>query len=155
MIHLRPPASLDLDRTQPSVFLAGSIEQGAAEDWQTMIVAALSDLEITLLNPRRETWDASWPQESTFGPFREQVEWELAAQERADLIAFYFSPATRAPVTLLELGLAAGRKAAVVCCPEGYWRRGNVDIVCGRYHIPQVATLTDLVQYIRQWARSK
>ena len=100
-----------------------------------------------------DAWDASWTQSREFGPFREQVEWELDAQEAADLIAFYFSPATRSPITLLELGLTAGRRRAVVRCPEGFWRKGNVDIVCDRYGIPQVATLDDLAGYIRSVAR--
>ena len=155
MRHLRPPEPLRFDRTRPSVFLAGSIEQGVAEDWQSIVADALSDLDGTLLNPRREAWEATWAQEMSFAPFREQVEWELAAQEQADLIAFYFSPATRAPITLLELGLAAGRRRAVVCCPAGFWRRGNVDIVCVRYGIAQVPTLAELVEYIRTEARPK
>ncbi len=146
---IKSPQPLDFDRSRRSVFLAGSIEQGSAEDWQTRIAEALQDLDITVINPRRDDWDATWPQTIDFTPFREQVEWELEAQEHADLIAFYFSPATRSPVSLLELGLAAGRRPAVVCCPEGFWRKGNIDILCARYDIPQVSTLDDLIMYIR------
>ena len=136
------------------MFLAGSIEEGTADEWQTVITEALQDLDITVLNPRRDAWDASWTQAMEFAPFREQVEWELEAQEKADLIAFYFSPATKSPVSLLELGLAAGRRRAIVCCPDGFWRKGNVDIVCKRYGIPQVATLDDLARAIRSDVRS-
>ena len=154
MRQIKSPEPLDLDRNRLSVFLAGSIEQGAADEWQTVITEALQDLDITVLNPRRDAWDGGWPQTVEFAPFREQVEWELEAQEKADLIAFYFSPATKSPVSLLELGLAAGRRRAIVCCPAGFWRKGNVDIVCARYGIPQVATLEDLIRYIRSEARS-
>lgn len=150
---IRPLDSLDFDRSRPSVFLAGSIEQGRAEDWQSIVVRSLAKTEITILNPRRETWDETWPQQKEFAPFREQVEWELQAQEKADLVAFYFVPETRAPVTLLELGLAAGRRRAVVCCPEGYWRKGNVEIVCARYGMKQVSTLDDLVDCIHSTDR--
>lgn len=149
MNYISPPDSLDFDRTRPSVFLAGSIEQGAADDWQTVVANSLQDLEITVLNPRRKAWDATWPQSIDFAPFREQVEWELEAQEKADLIAIYFAPATRSPVTLLELGLAAGRRRVIVCCPAGFWRKGNVDIVCIRHRIPQVATLNELIMRVR------
>lgn len=42
----------------------------------------------------------------------------------------YFHPATQAPVSLLEFGLAAGVPGkAIAVCPEGYWKRGNVQIV--------------------------
>jgi hypothetical protein len=33
----------------------------------------------------------------------------------------------------------------IVCCPEGFWRKGNVDIVCKYYEVRQVATLEDLI----------
>ena len=153
MRQIKPPEPLDFDEARPSVFLAGSIDLGAAEDWQARVARALADLDLTVLNPRRDAWDASWLQSAEFAPFREQVEWELDAQERADLTVFYFSPVTRSPITLLELGLAAGRRRAVVCCPEGFWRKGNIDIVCARYAIPQVATLDGLIEYIRSLAR--
>ena len=154
MRHIKSPGPLDLDRSRLSVFLAGSIEEGTADEWQTVITEALQDLDITALNPRRDAWDAGWPQTVDFAPFREQVEWELEAQEKADLIVFYFSPATKSPISLLELGLAAGRRRAIVCCPDGFWRKGNIDIVCKRYGIPQVATLDDLARSIRSEVRS-
>lgn len=126
---------------------------GEAEDWQSVVVAGLTKLDGTVLNPRRAAWDRSWPQTATFAPFREQVEWELEAQEIADVIAFYFAPTTRAPITLLELGLAAGRHRSVVCCPDGFWRRGNVEIVCERYGIPQVGSLEALIEHLQLQAR--
>ena len=99
---------------------------------------ALQSQQGLLLNPRRDDWDAGWVQTIEHARFREQVEWELQAQEQADLIAMYFHPQTKAPITLLELGLFAHSQKLLVCCPEGFWRKGNVDIVCKRYGIPQV-----------------
>ena len=66
------------------------------------------------------------------------------------MIAMYFAPRTKAPITLLELGLAARSGKAVVCCPAGFWRKGNVDVVCRRYSIPTVPSLNKLIQYVRQ-----
>lgn len=149
MKEIRPPAPLDLDPGTSSVFLAGSIEMGSAVEWQSQVTDALRDLDIIVLNPRREAWDATWPQSIDFAPFREQVEWELEAQEKADLLVFYFAPDTKAPITLLELGLAA-RRRAIVCCPDGYWRKGNVDVVCRRYGIAQVPTLEALIERSRE-----
>jgi hypothetical protein len=149
MEEIKPPESLRLDCRKPRLFLAGSIEMGSAVDWQAMVTNALADLDVLVFNPRRKAWDASWPQSIDFAPFREQVEWELEALERADLILFYFAPETKAPITLLELGLNA-RRNVLVCCPEGYWRKGNVDIVCRRYGLKQVATLEELIVRTRQ-----
>ena len=140
---------MPLDFTGRSVFLAGSIEMGLAGDWQAEVIVALEDPDLVILNPRRDDWDASWRQSIDDARFREQVEWEIAAQERADLIAMFFAPETRAPITLLELGLFATSGKQVVCCPEGYWRKGNVEVVCARYRIPLVETLADLIALVR------
>jgi hypothetical protein len=147
---LKPPTPLHLDPNRPSVFLAGSIEMGQAEDWQTFVEQSLQDLSVVLLNPRRDEWDASWEQTIHNPQFREQVEWELAGQDLATVIAMYFAPTTKSPITLLELGLCARSGKAIVCCPDGFWRKGNVEVVCTRYGIPMVASLPDLVAQIRQ-----
>ncbi len=146
---LKPPAPLD-NLAGPSVFLAGSIEMGRAEDWQAAVSRSLQSDHLTLLNPRRDDWDPTWEQRMNNPPFRAQVEWELAAQELATLIAMYFAPSTQSPISLLELGLFARSHKLVVCCPEGFWRKGNVDIVCDRYGVPMVDDLDDLVAKIRQ-----
>jgi hypothetical protein len=146
---LKPPSRIELTPGARSVFLAGSIEMGSADDWQAVITSELEDLDISILNPRRDAWDASWEQSKSFPPFREQVEWELEAQERATVIAMYFAPTTKAPVTLLELGLCAKSRRLIVCCPSGYWRRGNVEIVCMRYGVRLVPDLEALARATR------
>jgi hypothetical protein len=142
---LKPPSPL---QDGFSVFLAGSIELGSAENWQTFLEEKLSGIDILILNPRRDDWDASWLQRKTNPKFREQVEWELTAMEQANIIAMYFEPNTKSPVSLLELGLFARSGKMVVCCPEGFWRKGNVDIVCEKYAVRQVEALNDLAEYI-------
>ncbi len=126
------------------IFLAGSIEMGKAEKWQDKVCKALDCSEVILLNPRRDDWDSSWKQEASDPQFSQQVKWELNAQENADMILMYFDPATQSPITLLELGLFKDKRL-VVCCPEGFFRKGNVDIVCQTYGIDQVATLDELI----------
>lgn len=143
--HLRPPAPLPEPSNEPSIFLAGSIEQGVAQDWQTIFVEALTTLDVLIFNPRRERWDASWVQSIDNPQFRAQVEWELQALEQASVIALYLDPATRSPISMLELGLFAHTNKLIVCCPDGFWRKGNIDIVCARYHIEQATTLDDLI----------
>ncbi len=147
---LYPPLLSDPDSVRPTVFLAGSIEMGAAIDWQAQLITALADLPITIFNPRRKDWDSSWKQTADSPQFREQVEWELDHLDRADVIALYLDPATKSPISLLELGLhAAVTPGLIVCCPEGFWRKGNVDIVCQRQCVTQVDTLDQLAQSVR------
>lgn len=141
----KPPTALNLPNGTRSVFLAGSIELGAAGPWQTAVETALAAHDVALLNPRRDAWDASWVQDISNPQFREQVEWELDALERATHIAMHFEPATRSPITLLELGLFARSGRMIVSCPEGFWRRGNIQVVCARYGVPLVSSLDALI----------
>ena len=151
---LKPPSPLNLTGDERSVFLAGSIEMGLAEPWQAVLEQALADLDVAVLNPRRDEWDASWETSIHNPPFREQVEWELEGLERASVVAMYFAPLTKAPITLLELGLFARSGKLLVCCPPGFWRRGNVEVVCARYGIPLVGDLSDLVRQTRERLRA-
>jgi hypothetical protein len=132
---ITPPAPIVLPEATCAVFLAGSIEMGTATDWQAAL-ANVMPANVAVLNPRRDDWDASWRQSIEEQQFREQVEWELDGLDRADVIAMWFVPETRSPITLLELGLHARSGKLVVGCPPGFWRRGNLEVVCARYAIP-------------------
>lgn len=146
---LKPPVPIALAEEEWSVFLAGSIEMGRAPNWQAAVERGLADMSLTILNPRRDEWDPSWEQSIGNPLFRGQVEWELEGLERASVVAMYFAPATQSPVMLLELGLLARSGKLVVCCPPGFWRRGNVEVVCARYGVTLVAELPELVQAVR------
>jgi hypothetical protein len=117
------------------IFLAGSIEMGAAEDWQTKTQERFKDFPITLLNPRRDDWDSSWTQEQKNPQFNYQVNWEMDSLDKADIIFMYFSPETKSPISLLELGAYGSTGKMIVCCPDGFWRKGNVEIFCSRHDI--------------------
>ncbi|MBE9033381.1 nucleoside 2-deoxyribosyltransferase domain-containing protein [filamentous cyanobacterium LEGE 11480] len=146
---IKPPTPLDRINWEQSVFLAGSIEMGKAIDWQAQITTELADKDLTILNPRRDHWDSSWEQRMHNPAFRGQVAWELTAQDKATMIVMYFAPETQSPITLLELGLFAQTGKLVVCCPDGFWRKGNVEVVCDRYSIPMVDSIAALVASIR------
>lgn len=134
-----------------SVFLAGSIEQGAAREWQAEVVEALSDLNIIVFNPRRDVWDPSLPNTLDCPEFVEQVNWELKYLHSVDYVLFYFDPGTVSPISLLELGMCLPRRnfETVVCCPEGYGRKGNVDITCDFAFCKRVEELDRAVDWIR------
>jgi hypothetical protein len=153
-----PISVWDLDANLVTFFLAGSIEMGSAELWQDKVAKAMSYREdVVLFNPRRDDWDASWTQSIKNKQFKEQVDWELSHIENADFVVFYFDPNTKAPITLLELGLVAGQRydqnhnltdTMAVCCPPTFYRRGNVEIVCDRYGIKLVDTLAQLISWM-------
>jgi len=138
------------NRMDPVIFLAGSIENGAARDWQQQTIDGLVDTNAIILNPRRADWDWSWEQRIDNPTFYEQVNWELDALTFADIIFLHFEPETKSPISLLEFGLFASSGKLIVHCPEGFWRKGNVDIVCERYEIEQVNTIEEGISLIRQ-----
>jgi len=132
------------------VFLAGSIEMGKAEDWQAAIPKIFKDRDnLTFFNPRRDDWDSSWEQKESNPQFSEQVNWEMNKLDECNLIFMYFSPETKSPISLLELGLYAESGKMIVCCPDGFWRKGNVDIVCSRYNVPVYNTLESAIGRLR------
>ena len=137
-----------------NVFLGGSISKnkgdevralGDAEDWQKRLIAELPNLPVTWFNPRNKSgvWNPDTKMVIDDPDFKAQVVWELAAQEQADILVYYFDAEAKAPIVLMELGCFGARcyddsdnPQVIVYCPEGFWRKGNVDIFCERYDIP-------------------
>jgi len=152
MKHIKSPELYYNDNSNiGDVFLGGSIEMGLAEPWQERLVELFKDTDLRFLNPRRTEWNSSWVQEASNPQFAQQVNWELDALDYSDLIVFYFDPNTKSPITLMELGLyAASGKVIIVCCPDGFWRKGNVEIVCQRHNVTLVNSFDELVDSVRK-----
>lgn len=148
MPSIKPPQPLTRHLLKrKTIFLAGSIDNGAAENWQAEVERYFDTRpNVLLLNPRRDDWNASWKQDITDPQFFQQVTWELNGLDRADHIILYFAPGSKAPISLLELGLYAHSGRMVICCPSGFWRRGNVEIVAERFGIPFYEDLADLLE---------
>ena len=129
------PDSLDQTPEGYTIFLAGSIEQGSAENWQLKAEEALKNYNVTIYNPRRDDWNGDWAQIENSPEFNHQVNWELNNLEKVDFIVMNLIPGTYSPISLNELGRFY-QKDMIVCCPVGFWRRGNVQINCTRDRIP-------------------
>ena len=148
---IKSPQIIPQSHESRTLFLAGSIEMGGAEMWQKKAEELLSDTNWVIFNPRRDQWDSTWIQEIGNPLFKEQVEWELTALEKADKVLLYLDPATKSPISLLELGLFARvPDKLIVVCPKGFWRKGNVDIVCQVYSVKQMDTLEQAVEELRK-----
>ena len=163
---VKAPNEYREDNTQErtfKVFLAGSVEMGKAVNWQEKVTETISEwesfrqgkTEVKILNPRRDDWDSSWVQSIENFQFRQQVEWELSALEESNAIVLWFDPATKSPISLLELGLFARSEKMVVYCPEGFWRKGNVDIVCEQNGIPNYASESDFLDFLKEFLEMK
>lgn len=146
---IKSPEAIPLSDNRIKIFLGGSIDMGKAENWQAQVERQLSDKNVIVLNPRRDDWQNDWKAVSTDPDFRTQVAWELEALEQADIIIMYFLPGSQSPISLLELGLYARTDKLMVVCPEGYWRKGNVDIVCEKYEVEMYGSLEELMVTLR------
>jgi len=133
-----------------SIFLAGAIDQGQAEDWQQKVARSLDDIDILVLNPRRDDWDSSWEQTIDNPEFKQQVLWEVKAQEDADLIVFVFTKDSKAPITFFEFGAFGLHKDAIVCAEEGFYRQGNLDIYCEYFNVPMYHNLEEMIADLHQ-----
>ena len=151
-IEVQAPNVCENEKGLVNVFLGGSIggndENNLAEEWQKKVISELSDKPITFLNPRRDDWDSSWEQTIKNDEFTGQVIWELSSMEMSNIIIMYFDPNTKSPISLMELGLHANTDKLVVLCPDGFWRKGNVDVVCAYYDIDQVDSFDELIEYV-------
>lgn len=131
-----------------TVFLAGTIDMGASENWQGKLATQLYYAGFSVLSPRRLHWDNSLEQ-SIYNPvFREQVEWELEGLEKSTYRLFNFLPDSKSPITLLELGLVCNmqqhkKDSTFVVCPKEFYRRGNVEIMCHRFQLKLFETMED------------
>jgi len=154
--HIITPDQLSSTKHQfPHLFLAGSIEQGKATNWQQKAIqfydAQQNLSDVVIVNPRRETWDADLDQRIENREFNFQVSFELDYLERADAVIMWLEPGTLSPISLFEFGLMTGWTSAgllnklVIGCPEGFWRKGNVEIVTNRYRIQLVSTFDELL----------
>jgi hypothetical protein len=151
--HCKPPQTPDYGHF--SLFTAGSIEMGAAVQWQERLSDHLEHLPITITNPRRGHWNPNVNSKREDSAFFDQVKWELDALTAADVICYFFDCATISPVTLMELGLWAHSGKIIVCCDQRYWRQGNVEIVCERYNIPYVSSFEKFVPALQEFMKRK
>jgi hypothetical protein len=127
------------------VFLAGGIT--GCPDWQSKMVRLLKDTDLTLLNPRRKSFDMTDPQHSML-----QIAWEHRHLFRASAILFWFPKETLCPITLYELGRWAGerQKRIFVGAHPDYARRIDVvtQLALERPEIKVVDNLEDLASQV-------
>ncbi|WP_439621145.1 nucleoside 2-deoxyribosyltransferase domain-containing protein [Gemmata sp.] len=145
-------APQEYDGPGPSVFLAGGIS--GTTDWQQQVVGRLSDVPVTLLNPRRANYP--WHDPSAAAA---QIEWEFRHLHRATAILFWFPPETLCPIALFELGgrVQVREQALFVGTDPAYARKLDVEIQL-RLARPEVQVTTsvwDLAEQVRGWLAAR
>jgi hypothetical protein len=127
-VVLKAPNHIDDYMNKFTIFLAGSIDDGTAENWQEIVVDSLKDKNVLLFNPRRDDWGSKYN-------LKQQIEWELDYLEEADLIIYYVTKDSKVPITLLELGLYMkdSSKKILIYCHKDFYRFTNVETTSERY----------------------
>ena len=123
------------------IFLAGTIDNGDSEDWQTKICKLIEECTtnskpIAVYNPRRD----DWPEDDQTKLIEEQIKWELEHMDKADLILMNICGDSKSPITLLELGIHSKENKLIVFCPDNFYRFDNVKVTCERYGVPLIST---------------
>ena len=151
-IHvIAPHENVHAQKLPVSIFLAGSIEMGKAPEWQKEIISTLANHPFAIYNPRRGPefkWEAG-----NDALFKEQVDWEHKHLSESSIIAMFISGETKAPISLMEMGMFATSGRLIVACEKNFWRLGNVQWVCRYYGITLVHTLGDLVVEVEKRAK--
>lgn len=143
MIYVEAP-NYSFPTNKKSIFLAGTIT--GAEDWQSEIVKALKDFDITIFNPRREDFPINDPNAAL-----EQITWEFNMLRKADMIQMWFAKETLSPICLYELGSwSMTQKPLVIGMNPEYPRRQDVEIQTKlvRPEIPITYSLPDFINSI-------
>ncbi len=147
-IEVQAPKSYTTEKY--SIFLGGAIDMGHEKtQWQKRVVKALGDLDVLVLNPRRDDWDESWEQCKNCEPFREQVLWEIKAQEDCDLLLYVYLKDSKAPITMFENGAWGTKKDCIMCVEEGFWKKANLDIYAEHFKIQNYSSLDDMIADLR------
>jgi hypothetical protein len=115
--------------TNQSIFLAGTIDDGKSEDWQSKLIEEFSEYNITILNPRRNNWG-----DLSDNELRKQITWELDHLEKADIIFMYIIGTSKSPISLLEMGIHIKDSKLIVVCEPEFYRYENVRITCEYYN---------------------
>jgi hypothetical protein len=125
------------------VYLAGAIDMGKAVNWQASAIGALNSIpSLIVFNPRRAHFT---PEMET-----EQIEWELAAMESADLIFMWLPKNALAPVSLFETGLFMDSGKMIIGAEPGFYRRRNLELTCQRHGVPLYGALDDMLESVRR-----
>jgi hypothetical protein len=134
---IRAPEYIGLNPRKISIFLGGSIDLGLARDWQTELIETLNSSpfasKLEIINPRRAEWDASWlAEDPNHQAQKEQINWELYYQDKADILVYNFAAGTISPITLLELGTYSSHNP-IINIEGGYKRHANVKITADHF----------------------
>jgi hypothetical protein len=151
-IYILTPKSppLKLEGKSKSIFLAGTIDNGDSEDWQSKFIDKILEKEharseqLVIFNPRRNNWNNNATEQEQHA----QIDWEFKALHKADYIIMNLLPDSKSPISLLELGLFADKKKLIIICPKEFYRYYNVYYIAKAYNLPIFESIEQVYEFI-------
>jgi hypothetical protein len=133
------------------MFLAGGIT--GTENWQKQFIEMLGDVDVTILNPRREIYIESSKEA------KRQIKWEFNAFEYVlgrsyrSSVLFWFPKSSICPIALFELGkMVVSDVQLYIGCEPGYTReldiREQVRLVRHGARVRIANSLSDLAKWV-------
>ncbi|TEY85792.1 hypothetical protein BOTCAL_0012g00490 [Botryotinia calthae] len=155
----------------PLIFLSGTTNYNKNESrWQEILANRLlarsrsistddkngtnepsSFAPVTVIDPYNPAWDSTWREDPSDKRFVTQVNIELEGLKLADIVVVGFiGPDVRdgkvgtGGTALVELGTALERKGqkVIVCVEKGFWKEGYVKVLCERFGVQCVDSLS-------------
>ena len=164
-----PKHKKEYNKNSFKIFLAGTIDNGESEDWQSKLIQKLAlynyennneivsrdgynfplggddNKDIIIFNPRKANWESNASQKQ----LEEQIKWEQDHLDEADLIIMYLADNSKSPISLLELGLYGPEGKMIVFCTENFYRSTNIKLTCQKYLIPLIQS-TDINNVVKE-----
>jgi len=124
------------------LFLAGSIDLELPGNWRKSVTSALEDY-FNFFDPTTLKYnsmkDAEW---------EEHIKWELEAMKSSDLVLINFLENSASPISLVELGLNTMNNKLIVVCPDNFYKRKYIQVLCEYYSTPIFSALNTALAYI-------
>ena len=164
-----PKHKEEYNKNSFKIFLAGTIDNGESENWQSKLIQKLAlynyennneivsrdgynfpldgddNKDIIIFNPRRTNWESNASQKQ----LEKQIKWEQDHLDEADLIIMYLADNSKSPISLLELGLYGPEGKMIVFCTENFYRSTNIKLTCQKYLIPLIQS-TDINNVVKE-----
>ena len=128
----------------PKIFLAGDIDKN--NNWREKIEIALRNTTnpVAIFNPQLPSGDHPKSNENLIN----QINWELTAQERADMVLFNFYDKNKTPASMVELGLFVNK--AFIICSNDYYNKTFIDVIAKRYGLSVVTDFSKGLDILKQ-----
>ena len=124
-----------------TLFLAGAIDMGRAENWQQAVIAGLESRDdLIILNPRRVAFNNMSPELAD-----EQMLWEFDALERANTVFMWFPGNSTAHTSFFEAGFYWQSGKLFVGADPQYHRYRYLQLMADRYRIELHSSLSMMI----------